>query len=235
MKALLALIMLAALAGNHALAAERKLLKDVVIDEMTKDSQATAKGAGDRHLGLAWWVPIEFWGSILERDAATSAADKQAMLNVMAEVSLLAVVQADISEVGAFNYYTKQQVEDTMLITFTDALDVKRQLTPIKTLSPDLQVVLSVFKPILEAAMGNLGSNFHFYVLDDRTSKAGRLIDPYREGVIDVQLARKDGVSLSLQIETPLNALFVPRTCPNGKAAHISWKYCPWSGALLRD
>ena len=180
-------------------------------------------------------MPIEFWGSILERDAATSAADKQAMLNVMAEVSLLAVVQADISEVGAFNYYTKQQVEDTMLITFTDALDVKRQLTPIKTLSPDLQVVLSVFKPILEAAMGNLGSNFHFYVLDDRTSKAGRLIDPYREGVIDVQLARKDGVSLSLQIETPLNALFVPRTCPNGKAAHISWKYCPWSGALLRD
>jgi len=235
MKTLLALIMLMVFVGNHAVAAERKLLKDVVIDEMTKDSQATAKGAGDRHLGLAWWVPIEFWSSILERDTTTSAADKQAMLEVMAEVSLLAIVQADISGVGAFNYYTKQQVEDKMSITYTDAEDVKRQMTPIKTISPDLQVVLSVFKPILEAAMGNLGSNFHFYVLNDRTSNAGRIIDPYREGVIDVRLARQDGARLSLQIETPLNALFVPRLCPNGKAAHISWKYCPWSGSLLRD
>jgi hypothetical protein len=34
-------------------------------------------------------------------------------------------------------------------------------------------------------------------------------------------------------LETPLNSLFVPRTCPNGKPAHVSWKFCPWGGERL--
>ena len=235
MRTLLVLVVVGVVTCNYAVAADRKLLKDVVIDEMTPDTQATAKGSGDSHFALVWWVPNEFWISIFSRDTTTSAADKNAMLNAMSEISLLAVVQADITDMGAFIYYTKQKIEENMMMSFTNSKGIKKRLLPMQIINPDLEIVLSVFKPILEAAMGNLGSNFHFYVLNDKSNASGRIIDPYRQGAIDVQLSRKDGVLITSSIELPLNSLFIPRKCPNGKDAHISWKYCPWSGKRLEN
>ena len=83
--------------------------------------------------------------------------------------------------------------------------------------------------------MGNLGSNMHFYVLNDRAKSVSRLLDPYRKGQIEIQLERRDKVLMDGSIEMPINALFVTRKCPNGKDAHISWKYCPWSGKKLEE
>jgi len=122
-----------------------------------------------------------------------------------------------------------------MSLSFTAADGKRRTVTPMGTIDPNLGVVLAVFKPILGAAMGNLGNNMHFYVLDDRIEGAPRLLDPYREGLISVQLMRKNGDWMTAEIEMPLNSLFVPRKCPNGKDAHVSWKYCPWSGKRLED
>ena len=61
------------------------------------------------------------------------------------------------------------------------------------------------------------------------------MVDPYLQGLISVQIAKRNGDLMTADIEMPLNSLFVPRKCPNGKDAHISWKYCPWSGKLLVD
>ena len=83
--------------------------------------------------------------------------------------------------------------------------------------------------------MGNLGKNMHFYVLNDKSKSFPRLLDPYRKGQINIQLSRKDDVLMTASIEMPLNSLFVPRKCPNGKDAHISWKYCPWTGKRLEE
>jgi len=235
MRALLALVMLGILTCNHAVAAERRLLQEISVDEISTDTQVAFKNAGDSHLAFMWWVPNEFWISIFARDTNTPEADKQAMLKLMSEISLIAVVQADISNLGGFHYYTKQDVEKNMLISFADSGNIRKRLVPVQTISPDLEVVLSVFKPVLTAAMGNLGSNLHFYVLNDKSNASSRLIDPYRQGVIEVQLSRKDDVLIKSSIELPLNALFIPRICPNGKEAHISWKYCPWSGKRLEN
>jgi len=108
-----------------------------------------------------------------------------------------------------------------------------RTLEPVQTINPELELVLGIFKPILGAAMGNLGKNMHFYVLDDRTKSSKRLLDPYHAGRIRVQLAKTQGDIMTAEIETPLDALFVPRICPNGREAHVSWNYCPWSGTQL--
>jgi hypothetical protein len=83
--------------------------------------------------------------------------------------------------------------------------------------------------------MGKFGNKVHFYVLNDRSKSLLRLLDPYRKGLISVQLANRNDDQITADIEMPLNALFVPRQCPNGKDAHISWKYCPWSGKRLED
>ena len=221
--------------STYSMAAQKKALKDVDTDAFTADTQTSPQGAGDNHLALVWWIPNEFWKSILSRDTTTSEADKKAMLDAMSGVSLLAVVQADISAIGACNFYSKEEIERSMMISFSGPDGKKKSLSPIQTIDTDLELVLGVFKPILEAAMGNLGKNMHFYVLNDKSASSARLLDPYRKGQITVQLSRRDKVLMPASIETPLNSLFIPRKCPNGKDAHISWKYCPWTGKRLEE
>ena len=233
MKKLLVSIMIALLGTTYVIAAEIKPLKSVDSDAFIEDTQVTPKGAGDNHGALAWWIPYEFWESILSRDMTTSASDKKAWLDVMSGVSLIAVVQTDITALGAFKFYSKEEIEKNMILSFSDTDGKKHRLSPMQTIDPDLEVVLGVFKPILGAAMGNLGNNMHFYVLSDRSKSSSRLLDPYRKGQINIQLAKRDNGLMDASIELPINALFVPRKCPNGKDAHISWKYCPWTGGKL--
>lgn len=221
--------------GNYAVAAEKKPLKSVNTSEFTTDTQVMLQNSGDKHVALVWWIPNEFWQASMARDTNTSEADKKAVLNSMAGVSLLAVVQADITSLGAFQYYSKEEIEKKMLVSFTDTSGKSQKLVPLQTINPNLEIVLGMFKPVLGAAMGNLGNNMHFYVFNDKSGNSGRLLDPYQKGQINVQLARKDAAVMKASIELPLNSLFVPRKCPNGKSAHISWQYCPWSGERLED
>ena len=235
MKKLLFTIMLTMTVAATSMAAQKMPLKDVDTDAFTTDTQVAPKGTGDDHVALVWWIPNEFWETILYRDTTTSESDKKVMLNAMAGISLLAVVQSDISPLGAFTFYPKEEIENRMEISYFDLDGKKHSLSPMQTINPDLQVILGVFKPILSAAMGNLGNNMHFYVLNDKSESSSRLLDPYKEGQLNVQLMRRDKAIMNASIEMPLNALFIPRKCPNGKDAHISWKYCPWTGKKLEE
>jgi hypothetical protein len=220
---------------SAAVAAEKKAIEDVDSDQFTTDTQTSPRGAGDNHIALVWWIPNEFWESILARDTTTAAADKQAMLDAMEGVSLLAVVQADIGDVGQFDFYTKDEIAKQLTFSRTNAAGETVELAQVESIKPELGVVLGVFQPILGAAMGNLGNNFHFYVLNDSADDATRLLDPYEQQVINIELAKRDGQRMKAEIATPLNSLFVPRLCPNGKEAHVSWEFCPWSGEKLPE
>lgn len=234
MKRLFITVAITSLTGAiSAMSAERNPVEAIDTDAFTSDTQVTMKGAGDDHLAVAWWIPNEFWESILSRDASISESQTDAMLDALEGVSLLSVVQADISALGAFEFYTQEEISQNMVLFYSGADGEKKKLSQVETIDPDLELVLSVFKPILGGAMGNLGNNMHFYVLEDSGSSGKRLLDPYEEGKFEIQLSRKDSVIMEANIETPLNALFIPRKCPNGKDAHITWKFCPWTGTPL--
>ena len=224
--------MVALLCISGALAAEKKAIKDVDPDSFTGDTQVSIKGAGDNHMALAWWIPIEFWDSVLSRDPTISESEKNGMLDALKGVTLMGIVQADISAFGAFKFYTKEDVETNMNLTFIDSKDKKHRLYPEKNIDSELKLVIDIFKPVLTNAMGNMGNNLHFFVLDDK-SESSRKLDPYSQGLIKIQLKTSDNVLISGDIELPVNALYVPRQCPNGKNAHITWNYCPWSGKQL--
>jgi hypothetical protein len=228
----LVILMLLVLPVSFSVAAERKKIEEVNIDAFTKDTQVAFLGSGDQHVAFAWWVPNEFWESILSRDETTSESNKKSLLGALSGITLIAVVQADISNFGAFTFYQKAEVEKSMSVNFINANQEQVSLKKLEPISPDLEVVLATFKPILGAAMGNLGTNLHFYVYEDKLG-SDRLVDPYEKGELNIKLAKRDGSVLESTIETPLNALYVPRKCPNGKDAHVSWSYCPWSGEKL--
>ncbi|MGA9116964.1 MAG: hypothetical protein WB626_09340 [Bacteroidota bacterium] len=232
MKLLMMLAALVVLSGRGE-SAERKPLAEVVADELIGDTQVTPAGAGDKHAALCWWIPMEFWQALFSRDASTSEADKKNLLSALRDITLAAVVQADISAMGALHFYTKEEIEEHMTISFVDGDGRRTALQPLHEVDPDMEVILGVFKPIMAAALGNLGQNVHFYVLNDRTPKGNRLLDPYASGVIRFGLIKRSGAVMNGEIGLPLNALFVPRKCPNGKDAHISWRFCPWTGTPL--
>lgn len=229
MKKILIAISIILVASNYCLAVEKKPLVKVDSHALTSDAQVTLPGAGDNHIALAWWIPNEFWKSILSRNRAAGALGEM-MLDAMSGISLLAVVQTDITPFGLFNYYSKQEIEKNLRISFSNGEGKNLRLPPQKIVNSNLEGLLGFFKPILGAAMGNLGNNIHFYILNDKTDSSTRLLDPYLQGQIEITLLKRDKTDLTGIITLPLNSLFVSRKCPNGKEAHVSWEFCPWSG-----
>jgi len=217
------------------MAAEKKPLAQVNIKDFVGDTQVFLTGAGDHHVGFAWWIPQEYWASVFARDKTTSEHDKREMLRVLSGVSLLVVGQADISNLGAFRFYGREEIAGRMQISLIDVAKTKRALAPMETIDADLEMLLGMLRPMLAAAMGNMGNNMHFFVFNDRAGASGRLLDPYGEGCLDIRLTTRTGAAVTGSIDLPLNCLYVPRKCPNGKDAHISWKYCPWTGQKLPD
>ena len=96
-------------------------------------------------------------------------------------------------------------------------------------------MLIGSIAPALGATIGSLGDNLQFFVFNDQTLDRKRLMDPGLPGGLIVELTGKEGRSLQAEFEFPLNSLYVPRKCPNGKPAHISWRYCPWTGKKLPE
>lgn len=229
------LFFVALMVVSYSFAAEKKPVIAIDEDALTSETQLSLKGTGDDHMAFVWWIPNEFWEKVLSSDASIGETEKNAMLQAMSGISLLAVVQANISEFGAFEFFSKEQIEKDMKLVYIGADGKKQNVSIVKAIDPTLEVLLGVFKPILGAAMGSMGNSMHFFVLNDKVKSTNRLLNPYEKGKIDIQLKKKESVFMNTSIEFPLNSLYVPRICPNGKEAHISWSYCPWTGKRLPE
>lgn len=219
---------------SMAHAIERIPLADVDVDAFSIDTEIGFKGVAADQVAFAWWVPCEFWEAVFSQDETMTEADLAAMLEAVEGTSLLAVVQAEISYFGAFEFYDKETIAENLSLAFTDA-DGRHREAPLRTdLSPDLRLMLSVFTPLLGAAMGEMGMNMHFFVLEDRV-EGRRLMDPYARGILDIEVKSNEGDVMVGSLDLPVNALFLPRICANGKEAHVSWAYCPWTGERLPE
>ena len=218
-----------------ASAAQQKPLVLVSTDAIATEAQITPEGTSNDNVALVWWVPNEFWGALFAQDQRASKEESEQFLNALEGTSLFAVVQADIGMFGSFDFYSKTDVENNMKISFVKESGETQPITPLQDIDEDLKLFLSMFKPMLQAAMGNLGENFHFYVLPDINENGTRLIDPYKKGTLKFTLKDSKNKALTGGINLPLDSLFIPRKCENGKNAHISWDYCPWSGKKIKE
>ena len=228
LKTTLALGLALSLCAN-ASAFEKKQPKDVDISAMTNETQRTSYAGG---VHLAWWIPPEYWEASLSRDANVTDAARKQVLDTLRGYSMLAVVQAEVGALGNFTFYERDAVIKGLKLELSDGKDWA-SLVPLAEVPQKLAPLLKVLGPILSSAMGPMGQNMNFFVLDDQ-KKGGRLISPYEPGMLRITLSDNKGVKLEpLLIEFPLDSLYVPRRCPNGKPAHVSWMVCPWDGSKL--
>ena len=186
-------------------------------------------------MDLMWWIPPEYWEIVFRSEAGMPAEQVDQFLGLLRNYSIIAVIQADISMFGAFTFYDKESFVENMVVEYIDADGNALEISHTEVTDPDVRLLLDQLRPVLAAAMGNMGENFYFFPLKDRADDGSRLVSPYEKGLLRTSLTpRKDGEASVLQLELPLDALFVPRVCPNGKPAHVTWSHCPWSGKKLR-
>jgi hypothetical protein len=213
-----------------AQAIDKKDLSEVDTQAIVKECQVLKSEIG---VHLVWWIPVEFWEASLRQREDLAQKTIEEIVTTLRPYSMLAVVQADISALGAFTFYEKEKIGKNLKITHTGPDGKEKELALLKNIPQDLELLYQQLKPVLAGAMGNLGMNFYFFTVADIVGEK-RLLSPYEKGRVAVSLKNSADVSVGpFVIETPLDALFVPRVCPNGKKAHVSWQYCPWSGKKL--
>ena len=218
-------------AVSHKPAAEpvRKPLDKVVVDDLVSDTQVLRTDASG--LAQAWWVPLEFWQVALGRINPPLAQQVQ---SVLGEYSIVAVVQADVSALGGFVFYPREELQQRLAVTWLPAHGDARLLAPVP--SPNLAVrnLIQQLTPLLSRSMGEMGRNLQFFVMSDRDADGKRVVNPYEPGVLQIRLSASEAQAVTdLNLDLPLNALFEPRLCANGKSTHISWRFCPWDGQPL--
>lgn len=214
-------------------AAERRSGVEVPLEELTRETQLMMS-ASPEVMDMAWYLPIEHWEAALARDRTISDEQREAILGVLESVFMIAVVQAEVSVMGTFNFFTEEEIRHGILVSYGQAHGGE-ELSPLAQPSRDVLLMQQTMRPMLAAAMGDLGQNLHFITYQDR-SDGVRIVDPSKPGALDISLSDRSGrPRAALRLEFPLNSLFVPRRCPNGKPAHISWTFCPWDGTRLPE
>ncbi len=207
---------------------ERKPPYEIEIDALTKETQIALSTSST--VDLAWWLPVEFWDAVLSQDPALTEEQRTVAVQELSEVFVIAIAQANISPLGHFEFYEKVPSATYYDSASGDAVP----LVPLTSLPPGLVVLLDSMKTVLANAIGSLGKNLQFFVYQDSRDNGKRLISPYDRGRVSIELFDRSGTPRNIaDIKLPLNALFVPRVCPNGQAAHVSWRYCPWDGSEL--
>ncbi|MCG8672901.1 MAG: hypothetical protein MI867_26120 [Pseudomonadales bacterium] len=207
---------------------QRKPLSAIDIDRFTSELQVVV--SDNTSMTQAWWIPAEFWGTAFSR---TNPALAEQAMSQLADYGILAIVQADITPLAGFVFYDRSNVKQRLSVKFKSYKQNPLELSHSEKLSDSVQMLLDVLGPMFANTMGELGKNMHLYVVDNRIN-GNTLVDPYTQGQVEIKLAKtKTAEEKYLTIELPVDALYEPRYCPNGKPAHISWKYCPWSGKAL--
>lgn len=228
----LILVIFALLVTGNAAAAEPKPILQIDVDALTNELQVMSGGSGS--LDLAWWIPVEFWEATLRQSPDITDGQVEQLLSVLKSYSVLGVVQADISSFGAFHFYEKDTVMDGLKVQATGPDGVTRTISHTEPSDPDLRLLLDQMRPVLAQALGNMGENFYFFPMPAFDEDERRVPSPYEKWTLQVTMKRDESETV-LQLEMPVDALFTPRKCPNGKPAHVSWSYCPWSGTKLPD
>lgn len=228
MRLLIATCTVLAACGAHAV--ERKAITEVDVDALTVETQVVTSTS--ESLDLVWWILPEFWEATFRQNAQMPDAQVDQLLDVIGRYSIVGVVQADISPFGAFRFFDKDTVMDALTIEAVGPGGAVRTIPHTDPSDPDLRLLLDQMRPVLAQAIGGMGQNLYFFPVSIFDDDGERILSPYAEGRLRVVLQRGE-TTTALEIETPLDSLFVPRICPNGKPAHVSWTYCPWSGDEL--
>ncbi|GAA4280384.1 hypothetical protein [Gaetbulibacter aestuarii] len=199
--------------------------QEVNFEKFINEIQKTNSEAGE--INLTWWIPKEFWEVTFKREKTMQEDQIEELLEILDPYVIFAVVDGEVGPFGGLTYTPSDSIAKTIKIIDTDNVVYR----PIETnnLNPNIQNLLSAFKPILKNMMGQLGENMNFYVFSDRKDSNERLADPLTKGQIQLAYCKKNFIW-----KFPIGSLLPLKTCPvDNELLNGSWNYCPFHGEAL--
>ncbi|AFZ25439.1 hypothetical protein Cylst_3284 [Cylindrospermum stagnale PCC 7417] len=195
-------------------ALERRSTSELPIEEFVKETLQFVQ-IDSNSMNVVWYLPLEVYG-----------APPQAVL-------IVAVAKAEIVPPDGFKFASEAEAQRGLKVTYTDSKGASVNLAPAPK-SAEVNSFLTEMKPVLSKMAGQFGKGMWFFTFKNVDSSGENIVSPYEAGKLIVSFDEKVGIQKpKAVVELPLNSLFVPALCPNGKPAHISWKYCPWDGTPL--
>ncbi len=215
-------------------AAERLPLEQVDLDAMIRETQKDASQQDGS--GLVWFMPEVPFFRLLSEGGNIPPREAAAIRSMLKGKCVVIVVRAHISPFGSFTYFD----EDTILAGTKISVQkpnrdeiVMRQLTDIP---PDLTLIFNAMKPVLKNAIGPMGENMYFYVYDNVAADGSAIYDPYKDEQVRVSFTQMGRLPENTSThDTICDSLFKPRVLKNGKRAHVTWKFDPWTGDKLPE
>lgn len=199
---------------------------DAKLADLISETQSEANEADA--IGIVWWIPTEFWELSFRDDPSIGENEAQAMIDIIKEYTLVAIVKGKMGIFGGVTYETQKALEEAIYITSVDG-DIRKPLKE-NQVSPDLINLLGMLKPVFANMMGNFGENFHFFVFDSKNSSDKYMFHPLSDDDFTITLGKEDNFTYDL----PLSSLIMPKICPEDKKElNGKWNYCPIHGVAL--
>ncbi len=189
--------------------------------------QTQISNSNDGRVDIAWWIPTEFWKIALRKQPDVTEEQIDNVIQLLEPYVIFAIVDAKTGEFGDFIYTSFDSLENKVSAIGNNG----KTIEPLAydELSVGVQSLLSMVKPILKNAMGQLGENMHFFVFEDISKKNKRNFDPMKVGLISVKVVEK-----KYEWKTPVHALLPLKKCPEDNVElNGAWSYCPFHGNKL--
>jgi hypothetical protein len=217
--AVLALLCAPTFAASAPLAPDK-----VRIDQLLGETQKTSPSTDT--LDIVWWIPPQFWQSVLTDDA-TDPAVREEITELFGGYTVFAVAYGKLGTFGASGFLDEDALRNELELV--DMHGGSHAPLSQEDVDERFGVMVQMMKPVLANLIGQLGSNIHFIAFPAKDADGRRVVDPYAEGRMVVQL--KDH---AYAFRLPLGSLLSPkRDAGAGEIFPGSYDYNPYTGAKL--
>lgn len=219
--ALRLMVILAMAAVSTASIQDERLPADKLSsDDLVEETQLSIRG--EENMGVIWWMPVEFW---MAGGGFTSQ-----QLEPLRDYTMIAVMVGRTGPFGV-SFIPPQKVKSSVILRDMAGKDH----LPLEKVGNEAEMLTQIMKPLFTNLLGQMGSNIEMIFFPGKGKDGKPLIDPAVKGSFSVVL--KDLVEPGDSVytfELPLDSLFVPKVCPQGKEqVKRKWNYCPWHGNKL--
>ncbi|WP_213435361.1 MULTISPECIES: hypothetical protein [Lysobacteraceae] len=209
-------------AANHATASPAVAYQ---LDEIIRDTQRSS--ASPQKIDLVWWLPAEFWMAATAADKKVADSEKQAIIELFREYTVVGVVVGDMGTIGVQKFRSEAEVRADLHLV--DPAGREYTALPPDQVDKQLALMLQILKPMLASVVGEMGNNLNFYVFPGKAKDGKRTADPLAEGKLVVKLF-DETYPFRLPLGSVLPARFDPAT---GERFPGSYRFNPFTGAQL--
>lgn len=187
--------------------------------ELTQELQKQSHGEGFK---LVWWIPNEFWIA-----SSNKPGDMDSFLTALEPYIIVAAIDGSVSQLASFSYKSEDEIRKNIKIFD----NFGKAYSPLDTnmISGDVNNVISIIKPILINAMGEMGKNFIFFVFSKNGKDGKPIALPRGTGRFHIEHSGED-----YYYRLPLAALSPKLKCKDDSELYPSnYHFCPYHGSAL--